>query len=167
MSLYAISGFCFPGLCTESVPPPSFDPISGWQPNYETFTNLGGAALYGVSLADSIVPDLDTRNIPIAILNGTEDGITTTDDAWAAYQQLELERAFVTVGGANHCGICDVDKPEGAQLEDDGEAILDQIEANFYVARWLGFWYRAELKDDRCLSKYLSPRPVRSISICE
>jgi dienelactone hydrolase len=149
MALYAIAGYCFPGLCTETLPI-TFDPINGdWQPNYESLAGLDGAAFFGASLADSIVEDIDTTGTSVAVLQGTMDQITDNADGQSAYQQLEADRAFMTVEGANHCAICDVDKPEGAQLDDDGPSTLDQMEANFHVARWMGLWLAAELKGDR------------------
>jgi hypothetical protein len=58
------------------------------------------------------------------------------------------------IDGANHYGITDVNNPPGA-IPDPNEPTLKQERAAAYVARWAGFWLRAQLKNDRAANNWL------------
>lgn len=111
---------------------------------------LRATAFYGASLVFNgalAVPDLDTTGVATALVQGTRDGISPPQNAALTYPLLEQPRALITVSGANHYGITDVNNPPGAQV-DFMSSTLKQADATAYVARWTGLWFRAQLRRD-------------------
>jgi dienelactone hydrolase len=137
-ALHALAGECSPGICTEPdgvyAPPPA----------------LQAVAVYGANLADAAagtVIDLDTAQAPVALLQGTLDGVAVPEEAEMTCPTLEPPAALITLDGANHYGICDRNNPVGA-IPDPIDPTLNQRVARFQVARWTGLWLRAHLRDD-------------------
>ena len=137
VGLYAIAGVCDPQIC--SAPGGTYSPPAA----------LRAGAVYGASLVDydGSVIDLDTSRAPVALMQGDLDGIGIPAKAQATYPILESPRALIELHGANHYGICDDNNPAGG-TRDPIDPTLPQWEANFDIARWIGLWLRAQLKDD-------------------
>ena len=137
VGLYAIAGVCDPQICGE--PGGTYEPPAA----------LRAGAVYGTNLVgfDGSLIDLDTSRAPVALMQGDLDGINAPVKAQATYPILEPPRALIELHGANHYGICDDNSPAGA-TPDPIDPTLPQWEANFAIARWIGLWLRAQLKDD-------------------
>ena len=96
---------------------------------------------------EDLIDDLDTSMAPVALVQGSLDGVSTPAEALASYPNLEQPRALITIHGANHYGITDDMEPPGAS-PDPLLPTLKQRVANLVIARWTGHWLRAQLLDD-------------------
>ncbi len=136
---------------------------------------LKAAVFYGTNLVVPINPpppppapqdfviNLNTSGVAVALMQGTLDGISLPEKADRTYPTLEDPRGLITIGGANHYGICnvncDVNNPcvppappaplfPPAPQPEFSQPTLSQNEAVARVARWTGLWLRAQLKND-------------------
>ena len=77
-------------------------------------------------------------------------------------RRWEAPKAFVTVDGATHYGMCDADVPPGARAKEDEpvQSVPNAITASRY-ARWAGAFLRAHLHDDVWAARRVY-RPVDS-----
>ncbi len=134
VGLFAAAGVCAPPICDGAYTRPP---------------ELGAAAFYGTNLATGsrLDTDLDTTGVAVALVQGTLDGVAPPIEAETTYASLEQPRALITVAGANHYGITDVQNPPGA-APDPVAPTLPQARATTEVARWSGLWLRAQLVDD-------------------
>ncbi len=137
VALEASAAECSPAICT--APGGTYEPPLA----------LKAVAVYGANLVDfdGTLTDLDTSRVPVALVQGALDGIATLEDAEATYLTLEPPQALITIEGANHYGMCRENNPLGA-TPDPVEPTLSQRKANFHIARWIGFWLRANLRED-------------------
>ncbi len=134
VGLFASAGVCQPPLC---------------EPPFVRPKELRAAAFYGTNVATGEVldRDLDTSGVAVALVQGTRDTIAPPVEALVTYRSLERPRALITIEGANHYGITDVDDPEGA-VPDPADPTIGQQQSVRLVARWSGLWLRAGLKND-------------------
>ena len=134
VALFAAADVCEPPLCDGP---------------YRRPAELRAVAAYGTNLAtgDRLDRDLDTSGVAVALVQGTLDGIAPLLEARTTYPSLERPRALITVAGANHYGITDVDDPAGAVPDPNGPT-LGQDRATTLVGRWSGLWLRAQLRGD-------------------
>jgi len=134
VGLFAAAGVCEPPLC---APPFARPP------------QLRAAALYGTNIATgtTLDRDLDTSGVAVALVQGTVDGVAPPVEAATTYPSLERPRALISIRGANHYGITDVDDPAGA-LPDPNDPTIPQQTSVALVARWSGLWLRSRLLDD-------------------
>lgn len=78
---------------------------------------LRAAALYGTNNGETS-STLAHGEVGVALLQGELDGKATPAAAQATYQALSTPpRALITLRGANHYGLCDVDNPSGAAAD--------------------------------------------------
>lgn len=134
-------------VCLAPVVPPFLQPFCDGQ--YARPAALRATAFYGTSLVQNgaLVWDINTTGVATALLQGTRDGLSPLTDAELTYPTLESPRALITIEGANHYGICDVNNPRGA-IPDPSPPTIEQEEAVARVARWTGLWLRAQLQND-------------------
>ena len=134
VALFAAAGVCEFPLCDGP---------------YQRPAALKAVTAYGTNLAtgDRLDRDLDTSGVAVALVQGTLDGIAPLAEAEVTYPSLERPRALITIAGANHYGITDVDDPPGA-APDPNEPTLAQDRATTLVGRWSGLWLRAQLRAD-------------------
>jgi dienelactone hydrolase len=134
VALFAAADVCEPPLCDGA---------------YRRPAELTAVAAYGTNLATGsrLDRDLDTSGVAVALVQGTLDGIAPPAEAEVTYPSLEQPRALITIAGANHYGITDVDDPPGAVPDPNGPT-LPQERATALVGRWSGLWLRAQLRRD-------------------
>lgn len=104
--LLSIAGACQPPFCFGG----SFPAIAA----------LGAGAFYGTNTVEPTsgqVIDLATGETPIALIQGSEDGVSTSSDAEATLATLDGPRKLITVSGANHYGLTNETNPPGAAPE--------------------------------------------------
>jgi hypothetical protein len=114
--LFAINGSCFPPFCT---PPPFFFILP---------EAVQAVAFYGTNTCgaggerndprcidfgfppnpDGEIFGINNEDIPVALVQGTNDGIGTPEEADATIAVLEGPSELISIGGANHYGITDV-----------------------------------------------------------
>lgn len=132
---------CVPILCTGTFDRPAA---------------LKGAAFYGTSFFDprfgGTVPPINNAGIPLALIAGSADSVTELADVEATYAQLQSPpQALVTVLGANHYGITNVNNP----IRDPNPPTLDQAVATETIARWSALFLRANVLNDRGAADYI------------
>jgi predicted dienelactone hydrolase len=134
VALFAAADVCEPPLCDGP---------------YRRPAQLRSVAAYGTNLATGsrLDRDLDTSGVAVALVQGTLDGVALPVEAEVTYPSLEQPRALITVAGANHYGITDVDDPPGA-VPDPNLPTLPQERATTAVGRWSGLWLRVHLRRD-------------------
>lgn len=134
-ALDAIAGVCQLPLCAGAFTRPP---------------ELAAAALYGTNDVDPNTHQLglvDTSAVPTALVQGSVDGNATPADAAKTYAVMSAPRALITIFGANHFGITDVDAPAGA-IPDGSPQTIDQATANQRISEWSALFLRAHLYDD-------------------
>lgn len=135
IGLTLIGGVCGPPLCIRPAALPA---------------EVGAAAFYGTNLIQPPpvgLLDIDTNGVAVALISGSEDGVSTPAETDATYGVLDDARALITVDGANHFGITDDPLPPGAQ-PDPNPSTIPQAQAQRRIARWTGIWLRAKLLED-------------------
>jgi dienelactone hydrolase len=133
--LSGMANACFPPipLCTFTRPP-----------------DLVAGAFYGTNLATPVlgVPALDTGGLPVLLVQGDRDGKALLADAQKTYDQIQKRpKALITLLGANHYGITDVDNPAGADPEVNAQT-LDHAMGLASTGRWMGLFLAAFVHGD-------------------
>lgn len=126
---------------------------------YDAPPELSAGVLYGTNSKTPMIgtwTDYDLRNIPTLFVQGSVDGKALLDDGLATFHDhvTGVPRGFVTVEGANHYGITDVNNPPGADA-DPNAPVLDQQVANETVARWTAMFLRAHMHGDTDAQDYV------------
>ena len=133
--LSGMANMCFPPvpLCTFTRPP-----------------EIVAGAFYGTNLATPLlgVPALDTGALPVLLVQGDKDGKALPADGQATYNQIQKRpKAIITLLGANHYGVTDVDNPAGADPEANPQT-LDHAAGIASNGRWIGVFFSAFLSGD-------------------
>lgn len=90
----------------------------------------------------------DNAGIPVALVQGSLDGVATPDEVQGTYELIQdPPKALITVDGANHFGITDVNNPAGAR-PDPSSPTLEQDEAIETIAGWSAIFLRAHVLND-------------------
>ena len=133
VGIYAAGNLCDPLTCSTLT--------------YKHPDELKAVVTYGAS---AVGLDYDTIGVAVALLQGTQDGRANPDAADATLPKLARPHALISIDGANHFSICDVNAPEGA-IPDPTEATLDRKTAIAQIVDWTGLWLKANLTTDRSL----------------
>ncbi|MEG3872144.1 alpha/beta hydrolase [Microcoleus sp. Z1_B5] len=127
----------------------------------EPFTRpkeLLAAAFFGANLrnpiANEFVP-IANDGIAVALIQGSIDGVALPDRAHSTFDQIQTPpKALITVMGANHFGITDVNNPAGA-MPDRNTATLERAVGIETIARWSALFLRAHMLKDRSAFDYI------------
>ena len=130
-----MANMCFPPVpgCTFTRPP-----------------ELVGGVFYGTNLATPIfgVPALDTGGLPVLLIQGDKDGKALPADGQLTYNQLQKKpKAIMSLLGANHYGVTDVDNPAGADPEVNAQT-LDHATGLASTGRWMGVFLTSFINGD-------------------
>ncbi|MET7394044.1 hypothetical protein ABZS66_11165 [Dactylosporangium sp. NPDC005572] len=110
---------------------------------------LRAAAFYGTNNAapgTTVIPPV-ANTIPVALIQGSADGVASPAGGLGTYAVLSgTPKLYVSLTGANHYGITDVQNPAGAR-PDLSPQTLDQADGVENIARWSALWLRAQLGD--------------------
>ncbi len=128
----------------------------------EPFTRpkkLLAGAFFGSNLrnpiANEFVP-IANDGIAVALIQGDIDGVALpADRAQSTFDQIQTPpKALVTVRGANHFGITDVNNPPGAN-PDRNTPTVDQVVGIETIARWSALFLRANMVEDPAAYDYI------------
>lgn len=87
-------------------------------------------------------------NIPIALVQGSLDGVATPERAIATYDLIQTPpKALITIKGSNHFGITNINNPPGAR-PDRSSPTLEQAQGVQTIAQWTAYFLRAHLYQD-------------------
>lgn len=103
-------------------------------------------ALNAVVVFGGSRPELegDTTGVAVALLQGSLDGVAAPEKAEQTLPLLARPHALISIGGANHYGICNEDDP----LADPSAPTLDQSAGITQLVDWTDLWLRANLGVD-------------------
>jgi len=107
------------------------------------------------------------QTIPVALVQGSLDGVATPEEAIATYDRIETPpKALITIEGANHYGITNVNNPSGA-FPDASAPTLEQLQGVEAIAQWTASFLRAHLYDDDAAREriYGSDRPTSLVTV--
>ena len=126
-----------------------------------TFTlpsQIGAGVFFGTNMRPPFggaIDPLPNAGRGIGLVQGTLDSKATLADAEATYEQIATApAALVTLAGANHYGINDVDNPPGADPDDTAPQIEQDVAIEI-TGRWSALLLRAWLLDDTDAQDYL------------
>lgn len=137
--LSAIDNTCIPGICNGEFTRPE-EVVAGI---------FYGTYLQNFNTGEFLA--IDNDSIPIGLISGSVDGVTTPEEVRSSYDQIQNSpNALITVEGANHYGITDEDS-----LRDPLRPSLEQDIANETIARWSGLFLRASIFNDRDAFDYI------------
>ncbi|WP_407889975.1 alpha/beta hydrolase family protein [Scytonema sp. NUACC26] len=141
--LAGIANACLPFFCES---------------DYSRPQELKAGAFFGSFLRNlstqEFVP-INNSRIPVALLHGTLDSINTIDNAKLTYEQIqEPPKLFVTIDGANHYGITNINDPSRSGFEKNVPTIAQDV-AIETIARWSGLFLRASILGDKDALNYV------------
>ncbi|BAY11977.1 alpha/beta hydrolase family protein [Calothrix sp. NIES-2098] len=120
---------------------------------------LRAAAFFATTTFVGIGKFIPIRNqgIPIALILGTQDGSSVTPQKTQTDYDLiqEPPKALISVVGANHYGITNVNNPPGAR-PDPNIPTLPQEQSIETIARWSALYLRAYAIDDNGALDYIN-----------
>ena len=135
--LYAIEGTCQPPFCFGL--------------KFHRPASLKGGVFYGTNLKGPIgaIPELDNNGIPIALIQGSRDGLAIPAHGKETFHKIKNPpKAYVTIEGANHYGITDLNNPPGAK-PDTNIPLITQEDAVEAIGRWSALLLRAYIQGER------------------
>lgn len=139
------------GGCTDPCPFGEFE-----QPE-----ELVGAVFYGTNLrnfVDGSFPPIDNGTIPTALILGENDGRALPINTIETYEQIENPpKALVSVAGANHFGITDINTPNNPPstpvevppiIQDPNAQTIPQHISIDTIGTWSALYLRATVLED-------------------
>lgn len=112
---------------------------------------LVAGVFYGVNSYNPMTQEFGATNnasIPVALIQGSRDGIATPAEATATYELIQTPpKAIITIEGTNHYGITNQNNPSGAK-PDDSVPTLEQEQGIESIAQWTGYFLRAHVMQD-------------------
>jgi dienelactone hydrolase len=119
---------------------------------------LVAGAFYGTHRQDLKTKKFSATNnpgIPIALVQGSVDGVATPEEVQGTYELIqEPPKALITIVGANHFGITNINNPTGAK-PDSSNPTLEQNKSIESIARWSALFLRAHALNDACAFDYV------------
>lgn len=155
VGLQAIANTCLPFFC---------------QPPFARPKAVKVGVFYGVNSQDPTTGKFSptaNANIPIALVQGSQDGVATPEEAVATYNLIATPpKALITIEGANHYGITNLNNPAGAR-PDKSTPTLEQAQGIEMIAQWTVTFLRAHLYQDAVALKqiYGSNQSESSVTI--
>ncbi|MDF5722809.1 MAG: alpha/beta hydrolase [Rhizonema sp. PD37] len=104
-------------------------------------------------LTQEFVP-INNSGIPIALLHGDLDSINTIDKAKATYEKIHGPKSFITICGANHYSITNINNPPDSGPDRNIPTIAQDL-AIETIARWSGLFLRAHVLNEKGAFNYL------------
>lgn len=153
-------GHSYGGLCGLNVVRGVCEPPTCVGLTFDRPEQLAGAAFYGTNTAlpfvGSVISTVENDGVPVAFVQGALDGKALPADAMETYAMVQdPPKAYVGIAGANHYGMCDVNDPEGAQVDPNAPEI-DQGLAVEAFARWSAMFLRAFALGDAAAREYVA-----------
>ena len=115
-------------------------------PDYVQPPELKAGIFYGTSfrnpVTDAVLP-LNNQDIAIGLIVGDRDGVIKPGSTAETYDSiLNPPKALITVEGANHYGITNLDNP----IREPNRPTLAQSTTTETIARWSGLFLQAHLQ---------------------
>ena len=99
---------------------------------------------------------ISNQGIPVALVRGSQDGLVVPELTQVDYDLIqEPPKALITVDGANHFGITNINNPPGARTDLNNPTLV-QAQAIETIARWSALFLRAYALDDDGAFDYIN-----------
>ncbi len=129
---------------------------------------LSGVVVYGTALGTppgERIPAPANRGAPIAVLGGELDSVASFADVAQTFDSIQdRPKVLITVLGANHFGINDVNNPPGTVV-DVNSPTLSQQESVRTIARQSAMFLRAYALGDTVALDYFRHAGDRNVTI--
>lgn len=121
---------------------------------------LRAVATYGTDLQLPLDPTADDPisidGIPVMILRGDRDSISGFANAGRTYDRLiNGPRALVSLIGANHFAICDVNNPPGSVIDLAQPQLVPSVSTET-IGRWTAMFFRAFVLGEDAARDYIA-----------
>ncbi|MEG4409032.1 poly(ethylene terephthalate) hydrolase family protein [Microcoleus sp. MON2_D5] len=127
----------------------------------EPFTRpkeLLAGGFFGANLRNPISKEfvpIANDGIPVALIQGDIDGVALPERAQSTFDKIQTPpKTLITVTGANHFGLTDVNNPAGAN-PDLNTPTLEPAFGIETIARWSALFLRANMLKDRAAFDYI------------
>jgi dienelactone hydrolase len=115
-------------------------------PNYVQPPELKAGIFYGTSfrnpVTDAVLP-INNQDVAIGLIVGDRDGVIKPGSTTETYDLIiNPPKALITVEGANHYGITNLDNP----IREPNRPTLAQSTTTETIARWSGLFLQAHLQ---------------------
>ncbi|MEV0972478.1 alpha/beta hydrolase family protein [Microtetraspora glauca] len=110
---------------------------------------LKAVVLHGTNTTNNGAVDaVAVDGIPVMFVNGSQDGVSTPDEAHETFTKVSgtPSAAYVSLLGANHYGLADENNPNGADPDSSAPTLSQEVSAET-AARWTAMWFLASLGD--------------------
>ena len=95
------------------------------------------------------------NGIGVEIIQGNRDGVALPERAERTFKNIQTSpKALVTLEGANHFGITNINNPAGARPNQIAPALDQSVEVEM-IARWSGLFLLSSLLSDRSATDYI------------
>lgn len=143
VGLSAITNQCLSFLCPKPFTQPK---------------ELLAGAFFGANLRDQVtnkfIP-IPNGRIRVELIQGEHDGVALPERAKRTFENIQRPpKALVSLRGANHFGITNVNNPAGARPDPIAPTLAQSVEVET-IARWSGLFLRSSLLNDRTASNYI------------
>ena len=143
VGLSVIANQCLNFLCSEPFTRPK---------------ELLAGVFYGANLRDQVTNQfipIANDGIGVALIQGDRDGVALPERAKQTFENIQTPpKALITLTGANHFGITNINNPLGA-VPDPISPTLSQSVAVETIARWSGLFLRSSLLKDPTATDYI------------
>lgn len=143
VGLSAIANQCLNFLCPKPFTRPK---------------ELLAGAFFGANLRDQVTNEfipIPNGRISVELIQGDRDGVALPERAKRTFENIQRPpKALVTLRGANHFGITNVNNPTGARPDPIAPTLAQSVAVKT-IARWSGLFLRSSLLNDQTASNYI------------
>lgn len=137
VGLSAIANLCLPGVCEGSFKQPK-----------ELVAGIFFGTNFRNRTTNEFIP-INNSEIPTALIQGNLDGVGLPIRAEKTYNNIQNSpKALISISGANHYGITNINNPDGPFPDPNNPAIPQDVAVET-VARWSGLFLRASILNDK------------------
>ena len=109
-------------------------------------------AFYGANLRDQATNEfiaIQNNGIGVELIQGDRDGVALPERAERTFENIQTSpKALITLSGANHFGITNVNNPSGACPDLIAPTLVQSVGIET-IARWSGLFLRSSLLNDQ------------------
>lgn len=156
--LFALEESCNPPFCVGSYQKPQAL-IAGAFYGANTCNEGGNASDTRCINNNAVLPnplgmifDVQTEGLPVALLHGSLDGLSTLEEETATFEILDGPRKLITIAGTNHYGITNINNPPDA-IPDPLSPSVSQDEAVARIAQAIADYLNVHLRFHLLTSK--------------
>ena len=119
--------------------------------SYEAPAELAAVMVFGTNTRTPFIGNyakIDTRNIPLMFIQGTQDGVAEYEYGVKTFEEKTKgdPQVFVTLEGANHFSIANINNPPKADA-DKKEPTIGRVDGIETIARWTAAFFQGHINN--------------------